>query len=161
MSTSNSLPSQGNQQGPCVPLLPKPKITGREIALEGAEKVSRFQCRLPGCTNAFVTELGLCRKHRGALFPLFTAFYDHAQQLLEALAHLGIDNIGDPGATGDPFLTRCDRFLNDAAPNWFDDVDACLNNQAARKAKTQRRKRGAVTAMSPEAQPMARRTRAS
>lgn len=56
MSTSNSLPSQGNQQGPCVPLLPKPKITGREIALEGAEKVSRFQCRLPGCTNAFVTE---------------------------------------------------------------------------------------------------------
>lgn len=85
----------------------------------------RGPCRVAGCTRKASASafFGVCRTHAEGLQYVLERFY------AQGLQSLGMSFEGDLVAKEDlatPFFQQCQRFIAEAVPRWFSDIDAWL-----------------------------------
>lgn len=92
----------------------------RRLGPAHCKRLRSGRCRVPSCVKKTRLVHGLCHKHRDQIAYAFEQFYLAAQGLIEDLQSCDLKVL--PSARIDnPFIRLCDRFVNDALSQQFEE----------------------------------------
>ena len=92
-------------------------------------------CRVPGCPRKPSSAQGLCDDHWNKVTAAFEQFYVAAQNVIASLTVCDIKVLPE-ARIDDPFIQRCDRFLQHTMPHWLEDQKASSNVQGRKSERS-------------------------